>query len=62
LGEESLNKAQRAHLRFLKTELSKYEHEARRINHHPDVLNDLHRAREQLRKYVEELRAEGVNI
>lgn len=62
MGDEALNPAQQAEYRFLKNEVNKYEEEANRKNYHPNVQQDLWRARMELRKFVSDLRKAGVNI
>ena len=62
MGDEQLTKAERAHLRFLRNEVDKCEHEANRVSGHPDVKNDLYRARVALAEYCKELRRAGVDI
>ena len=62
MGDEALNKEQKATLRFLKNEVSKYEEEANRKNFHPNIQHDLWRARMELKKYTTELRDQGINI
>ena len=62
MGDEALNPAQQAEYRFLKNEVNKYEEEANRKNYHPNVQQDLWRARMELRQFVSDLRKAGVNI
>ena len=62
MGDEALNPAQQAEYRFLKNEVNKYEREANRTNFHPNVQHDLWRAREELKKFVSDLRQAGVKI
>jgi len=62
MGDEALNPAQQAEYRFLKQETDKYEREVNRVNKHPDVQQDLHRARKELREFTSKLREQGVNI
>lgn len=62
MGDEALNPAQQAEYRFLKNEVNKYEEEANRKDYHPNVQQDLWRARMELRKFVSDLRKAGVNI
>lgn len=62
MGDESLNPAQKAEYRFLKNEVDKYEREANRTDRHPNVEQDLFRAREELKAFVVKLRKDGVNI
>jgi len=62
MGDEALNPAQQAEYRFLKNEVNKYEEEANRTDMHPNVQQDLWRARMELKKFVSDLRRAGVNI
>ena len=62
MGDEALNPAQQAEYRFLKNEVNKYEEEANRTHMHPNVQQDLWRARMELKKFVSDLRKAGVNI
>lgn len=62
MGDEALNPAQQGLYRFLKNEVDKYEREANRRDYHPNVQQDLWRARMELKEFVSELRQEGVNI
>lgn len=62
MGDEALNPFQQGLYRFLKNEVDKYEREANRRDFHPNVQQDLWRARMELKKFVSELRQEGVNI
>lgn len=62
MGDEALNPVQQGLYRFLKNEVDKYEREANRRDYHPNVQQDLWRARMELKEFVSELRQEGVNI
>ena len=62
MGEKDLNKEQRATHRFLKGQVDKLIDEERRTNAHPNVQQDLHRAREALKQFVEDLRKLGMRI
>ena len=57
-----MNEEQKATIRFLKGEVSKHEDEANRKNYHPNVQHDLWKVRLALKKYISELRSQGVNI
>ena len=57
-----LGKNQEATLRYLRQQVDKAEAARARTDHHPDVEQDLWRAREELRAFVEQLRAEGFQI
>lgn len=45
MGDEALNLQQQAELRFLRNEVNKYEREVNRVEQHPNVQQDLQRAR-----------------
>jgi len=62
MGDEALNLQQRAELRFLRNEVNKYEREANRADQHPNIQQDLRRARIELREYTHKLRMQGINI
>lgn len=62
MGDEALNPAQQAEYRFLRNEVDKYEREANRTDSHPNVQQDLYRARQNLKEFVQLLRKDGVNI
>tara|TARA_R110000824_G_scaffold288244_2_gene476209 strand:- start:893 stop:1081 length:189 start_codon:yes stop_codon:yes gene_type:complete len=62
MGDEALNLQQQAELRFLRNEVNKYEREANRAIEHPNVQQDLHRARRELKEFTANLRKQGVNI
>lgn len=62
MGNEALNPEQRAEYRFLKQEVDKYSQELNRTNSHPNVEQDLFRARMRLKEFVKQLRLDGVNI
>ena len=62
MGDEALNLQQQAELRFLKEEVNKYEREVNRGNQHPNVQQDLYRARKELKEFTANLREQGVNI
>lgn len=58
----ALSKEQEATLRHLRQQVDKAEAALARTDRHPDVGQDLWRAREELRAFVEQLRAEGFQI
>jgi hypothetical protein len=58
----ALSKEQEATLRYLRQQVDKAEAALARTERHPDVAQDLWRAREELRAFVEKLRSEGINI
>ena len=60
--DKALNPEQRAEYRFLKQEVDKYSQELNRTNSHPNVEQDLFRARMRLKEFVKQLRLDGVNI
>lgn len=62
MGDEALSEEQRGHYRFLRQQVDKLIDEDRRTNAHPNVQQDLHRARSALKQYVKELRDMGVEI
>ena len=62
MGDESLNPFQKGLYRFLKNEVDKYEREVNSTDSHPNVEQDLWRARQELKLFVSKLRADGVKI
>ena len=62
MGDEALSLQQQAELRFLRNEVNKYEREVNRIDQHPNIQQDLQRARNELREYTSKLRMQGINI
>jgi len=59
---QSLTKAEEAELRFLRNEVDKYVVEEGRLDRHPNVKNDLARARRELKEYVKNLQKAGRHI
>lgn len=57
-----LNTVQQFRLTFLRQQVDAFERETFKRGAQGDALRDLHRAREELRKYVEALREEGHNV
>jgi hypothetical protein len=55
-------KEHEATLRYLRQQVDKAEAALARTDQHQDVKQDLWRAREELRAFVEQLRAEGFQI
>ena len=55
-------KEHEATLRYLRQQVDRAEAALARTDQHPDVKQDLWRAREELRAFVEHLRAEGFQI
>jgi hypothetical protein len=62
MGDESLNPAQQSEYRFLKQQVGRLESELGRTDSHPNVEQDLWRARQELKLFVSKLRADGVKI
>ena len=62
MGDESLNPYQREFLKFLKRQVDNCQSEANRTRYHPDVSQDLFRARNELKEYRLSLQREGVKI
>lgn len=56
---EKLTKNEQSTLKFLRRLVDEAEAQAHGLDAHRDVLADLHRARKELKKYVEELRRKG---
>lgn len=59
---QSLTKEEEAELQFLRNEANKYEVENNRLDSHPNVKNDLARARRELKKYTKKLQEAGRHI
>ena len=57
-----LSKAQQAELAFLRRQVDRAQDAALRRNGHPDVQQDLWRARDELKRFVERLRKDGFVI
>ncbi|WED25042.1 hypothetical protein CRP901_gp23 [Roseobacter phage CRP-901] len=62
MGDESLNPYQREFLKFLKRQVDSCQSEANRTRYHPNVSQDLFRARNELKEYRLSLQREGVKI
>lgn len=62
MGDDALTPAQRAEYRFLRQQVDGLQDELNRRDHHPNVQQDLHRARRELKEFVYQLRQKGVNI
>ena len=62
MGNEALNLQQKAELTFLRNEVNKREFEVNLVTPHPNVKQDLQRARTELREYTHKLRMQGINI
>lgn len=54
--------ADRAHLDFLKGQVDRLQGESFRLDPHPNVKQDLDRARIELKTFVKTLREKGVKI
>ncbi len=59
---QSLTKEEEAELQFLRNEANKYEVESSRLDSHPNVKNDLARARRELKEYTKKLQEAGRHI
>lgn len=57
-----LNKAQQAELTFLRRQVDAAQEAALRRDGHPDVQQDLWRARNELTRFVDRLREDGFDI
>ena len=62
MGNEALNLQQKAELTFLRNEVNKREFEVNLVAPHPNVQQDLLRARKELKDYTSSLRKSGINI
>lgn len=62
MGDDALTPAQKAEYRFLRQQVDNLQDELGRRDHHPNVQQDLHRARRELKEFVYQLRQKGVNI
>ena len=54
--------ADKAHLEFLSRMVDRLQDESFRLDKHPNVQQDLWHAREELKKFVNTLRQDGVKI
>ena len=54
--------ADKAHLEFLSRMVDRLQDESFRLEKHPNVQQDLWHAREELKKFVNTLRQDGVKI
>ena len=59
---QEISPAQRAEYDFLNRMVNKLYDESFRLDHHPNVKQDLFRARQELKEFVHSLRKEGFNI
>jgi len=59
---QSLTSADHAHLRFLRGQVDRLQDESFRLDPHPNVKQDLQRARSELKFFIKSLQKEGKNI
>lgn len=59
---QNISPAQKAELDFLNRMVNRLQDESFRLDHHPNVQQDLWRARKELKDFVRSLRKEGFNI
>ena len=59
---QSLTSADHAHLRFLRGQVDRLQDESFRLDPHPNVKQDLDRARSELKSFILSLQKEGKNI
>lgn len=59
---QSLTSADHAHLRFLRGQVDRLQDESFRLDPHPNVKQDLERARAELKSFILSLQKEGKNI
>ena len=52
----------RAHLAFLNRQVDRLQDESFRLDPHPNVKQDLQRARSELKSFIKSLQKEGKNI
>mgnify|MGYP003115722284 FL=1 len=62
MGDEALNPAQQSEYRWLRQQVDRLEGERYRTDAHPNVEQDLHKARRELSEFVSDLRKWGVSI
>jgi len=62
LLHSDLNPADRELLRFLRRQVDNLQDRLYGHDHHPDIKNDLWRAREELKQFTLKLRRNGVKI
>ena len=62
MDEEALNPAQQSEYRWLRQQVDRLEGERYRTDAHPNVEQDLHKARRELSEFVSDLRKWGVSI
>ena len=58
----NLTSADHAHLRFLRGAVDRLQDESFRLDPHPNVKQDLQRARSELKSFIKSLQKEGKNI
>lgn len=59
---QSLTSADHAHLRFLRGQVDRLQDESFRLDPHPNVKQDLARARSELKSFILSLQKEGKSI
>ncbi len=59
---QTITPADQALLKHLKREVDRLQDEEFRLDAHPNVKQDLFRARQELKKFTSDLRQKGVNI
>lgn len=58
----NLTSADQGHLRFLRVQVDRLQDESFRLDPHPNVKQDLQRARSELKSFIKSLQKEGKNI
>ena len=59
---QSLTSVDQGHLRFLRVQVDRLQDESFRLDPHPNVKQDLQRARSELKSFIKTLQKEGKNI
>jgi len=59
---QSLTSVDQGHLRFLRVQVDRLQDESFRLDPHPNVKQDLQRARSELKSFIKSLQKEGKNI
>jgi hypothetical protein len=59
---QSLTSVDQGHLRFLRVQVDRLQDESFRLDPHPNVKQDLQRARSELKSFIKALQKEGKNI
>lgn len=60
--DQRMTEEERATLRFLKSQVNRLQDESFRLPRHPNVQQDLYRARQELKEFVNILRMDGAKI